>query len=165
MIVELFNSRESLTLIDKCKCGIGPPTFVKQIPWYCGDLNLTIQNQETWNLNFCPDFFFFFQYNSYLSGFQMVGLPDFRSHLKSIHSFCKPTSILPFKIWRRLEYKSPLYCRLATSSQSKINSFLLPGRMIQLQPNWYSLSSQHQRLSNMPMDFSTATSNFMAVTR
>jgi hypothetical protein len=47
----------------------------------------------------------------------------------------------------------------------QFSCYLCSGRMIQLQPNWYNVSSQHQRLANMPMEFSTATSNFLTATR
>ena len=44
----------------------------------------------------------FWQNGSHLSGFKMVGLQNFRSHLK-------PTSIGPFKIQTRPDFRSPLY--------------------------------------------------------
>ena len=50
----------------------------------------------------------FLQNGGHFSGFQMVGLPDIRSHLKS-GSFATPTSLGPFKIQTSLDFRSHLY--------------------------------------------------------
>ena len=53
----------------------------------------------------------FWQNGSHLSGFQMVGLPDFRSNSKS-RPITKLTSFWLFKLWTSPDFRSQLFSAL-----------------------------------------------------